>query len=142
VHSAADPHALFVHRCSHCARRNVGLFRYYELRQIPNFLFALPAWSLSAYGIWTYARGDLDRFLTLGLRASKASGAHPAEGRRVSESGDGASIEQTRARVGSAAGFLSTRALVYVYLWSALMAICVTVLHGQSLACSAARVHR
>ncbi|RKP37479.1 hypothetical protein BJ085DRAFT_36695 [Dimargaris cristalligena] len=46
---------------------NNGFLKYYELKQIPNFLFASPMVILSFAGIISYARYDWLRFLTVGL---------------------------------------------------------------------------
>ncbi|XP_065713325.1 GPI mannosyltransferase 2 [Patagioenas fasciata] len=46
---------------------NVGFLRYFELRQIPNFLLALPVTLLSSWAAWTYLSANPRRCLTLGL---------------------------------------------------------------------------
>ncbi|KAF8952766.1 hypothetical protein BGZ52_003999 [Haplosporangium bisporale] len=45
---------------------NVGFLRYYEIKQIPNFLMAAPMITLSAVGIYSYIMHDTRRALTLG----------------------------------------------------------------------------
>lgn len=52
---------------------NVGLLRYYELRQVPNFLLAAPVAILVAWATWTYVSTHPWLCLTLGLRRSKNS---------------------------------------------------------------------
>ena len=55
---------------------NVGLFAYYELKQVPNFLLAAPTLLMSAAGVVAFARRDVARFLSLGLYSSStAAGA-------------------------------------------------------------------
>ncbi|ORX89815.1 mannosyltransferase [Basidiobolus meristosporus CBS 931.73] len=46
---------------------NCGLFRYYEWKQLPNFLLAAPMVLLSFCGIWSYAAHDLLRFFSVGI---------------------------------------------------------------------------
>lgn len=46
--------------------RNVGFLRYYEVKQIPNFLMAAPMIILSASGIVFYSLYDPRRILSLG----------------------------------------------------------------------------
>ncbi|CAJ0841925.1 9669_t:CDS:2, partial [Entrophospora sp. SA101] len=51
---------------------NCGFFKYYEFKQIPNFLLAMPMISLSVYGIFTYIKYDINRIFTLGLTKKKS----------------------------------------------------------------------
>lgn len=50
---------------------NVGFLRYYELRQVPNFLLATPVAILVAWATWTYVTTHPWLCLTLGLQKSK-----------------------------------------------------------------------
>ncbi|XP_075408960.1 GPI alpha-1,6-mannosyltransferase 2 isoform X2 [Tenrec ecaudatus] len=50
---------------------NVGFLRYYELRQVPNFLLAAPMAVLVAWATWTYVTSQPWLCLTLGLQRSK-----------------------------------------------------------------------
>ncbi|NXQ34881.1 PIGV mannosyltransferase, partial [Alaudala cheleensis] len=51
---------------------NVGFLRYFELRQIPNFLLALPVTLLCSWAAWTYVSTNPRHCLTLGLERSKS----------------------------------------------------------------------
>ncbi|NWV66666.1 PIGV mannosyltransferase, partial [Malurus elegans] len=51
---------------------NVGFLRYFELRQIPNFLLALPVTLLGSWAAWTYVSTNPQHCLTLGLERSKS----------------------------------------------------------------------
>ncbi|XP_005529737.1 PREDICTED: GPI mannosyltransferase 2 [Pseudopodoces humilis] len=51
---------------------NVGFLRYFELRQIPNFLLALPVTLLGSWAAWTYISTNPWHCLTLGLERSKS----------------------------------------------------------------------
>lgn len=51
---------------------NVGFLRYFELRQIPNFLLALPVTLLGSWAAWTYVSTNPRHCLTLGLERSKS----------------------------------------------------------------------
>ncbi|XP_070533797.1 GPI mannosyltransferase 2-like [Ptychodera flava] len=46
---------------------NVGLFQYYELKQIPNFLLALPMIILGCAAVWTYCTARWSHVKVLGL---------------------------------------------------------------------------
>ncbi|KFZ64597.1 GPI mannosyltransferase 2, partial [Podiceps cristatus] len=51
---------------------NVGFLRYFELRQIPNFLLALPVTLLGSWAAWTYIVANPRHCLTLGLERRKS----------------------------------------------------------------------
>ncbi|NWR79952.1 PIGV mannosyltransferase, partial [Centropus unirufus] len=53
---------------------NVGFLRYFELRQIPNFLLALPVTILGSWAAWTYGTANPRHCLTLGLERRKSEG--------------------------------------------------------------------
>lgn len=50
--------------------RNVGLFRYWELKQIPNFLLAVPMMYISLSAIYNYIRLDLKRAVSFSTSTS------------------------------------------------------------------------
>ncbi|KAM9369800.1 GPI mannosyltransferase 2 [Phaethornis superciliosus] len=50
---------------------NVGFLRYFELRQIPNFLLASPVTLLGLWAAWTYVTANPRHCLTLGLERRK-----------------------------------------------------------------------
>ncbi|NXE28619.1 PIGV mannosyltransferase, partial [Ardeotis kori] len=51
---------------------NVGFLRYFELRQTPNFLLALPVTLLGLWAAWTYIIANPRHCLTLGLERRKS----------------------------------------------------------------------
>lgn len=50
---------------------NIGFLRYYELKQVPNFLLAAPVAILVAWATWTYVTTHPWFCLTLGMRRNK-----------------------------------------------------------------------
>ncbi|ORY96337.1 GPI mannosyltransferase 2 [Syncephalastrum racemosum] len=92
---------------------NNGLFAYYELKQIPNFLLAAPIIALSAGGIWLYASKDWTQFLTLGALTSPKT--EPKDGL-------GAAI---------IAEYTSKTAAPFIYLWAFLLVYATTCMHVQ-----------
>ncbi|NXO63938.1 PIGV mannosyltransferase, partial [Phainopepla nitens] len=89
---------------------NVGFLRYFELRQIPNFLLALPVILLGSWAAWTYASTNPRHCLTLGLEKSKSE-------------------ERGKARD----GFCGPAAFVYVVHSTALLAFGFFCMHVQVL---------
>nr|XP_009941845.1 PREDICTED: GPI mannosyltransferase 2 [Opisthocomus hoazin] len=87
---------------------NVGFLRYFELRQIPNFLLALPITLLGSWAAWTYVSANPRHCLTLGLE------------RRRSE-------EEGKPR----AGFCSPAVFVYVVHATALLVFGFCCMHVQ-----------
>ncbi|XP_051493781.1 GPI mannosyltransferase 2 isoform X2 [Apus apus] len=51
---------------------NVGFLRYFELRQIPNFLLAFPVTFLGSWAAWTFVIANPRHCLTLGLERRKS----------------------------------------------------------------------
>lgn len=97
---------------------NVGFLKYYELRQIPNFAFALPMIVLSVVGIFTYIWHDPRTFFTLGL-FSQESG----ENNRSSPS--------TKSSKLSKQPFFSKNLIPFIYLWAFLVFNCLFFVHVQ-----------
>ncbi|XP_068028661.1 GPI mannosyltransferase 2 [Anomalospiza imberbis] len=89
---------------------NVGFLRYFELRQIPNFLLALPVTFLGSWAAWTYISTNPRHCLTLGLERSKSE-------------------ERGKARD----GFCGPAAFVYVVHSTALLAFGFCCMHVQVL---------
>ncbi|NXD83830.1 PIGV mannosyltransferase, partial [Halcyon senegalensis] len=89
---------------------NVGFLRYFELRQIPNFLLALPVTLLGSWAAWTYIVANPRHCLTLGLE------------RRKSE-------DQGKPR----AGFCCPAVFVYVVHATVLLALGFFCMHVQVL---------
>ncbi|NXV72301.1 PIGV mannosyltransferase, partial [Atlantisia rogersi] len=89
---------------------NVGFLRYFELRQIPNFLLALPVTLLGSWAAWTYMAANPRHCLTLGL-----------ERRRGEEEG--------KAR----AGFCCPAVFVYVVHATVLLVFGFLCMHVQVL---------
>ncbi|KFP69522.1 GPI mannosyltransferase 2, partial [Acanthisitta chloris] len=89
---------------------NVGFLRYFELRQIPNFLLALPVTLLGSWAAWTYVVANPRHCLTLGL-----------ERRRTEEE------EKPRD------GFCCPAAFVYVVHATALLVFGFLCMHVQVL---------
>ncbi|CAO3571318.1 unnamed protein product [Mortierella alpina] len=84
---------------------NVGFMRYYEVKQIPNFLMAAPMVILSASGIACYAQYDLRRMLSLGRLSSVSQTAAPS--------------------------FMSLATYPYIVLWAVLLMSSITTMHIQ-----------
>lgn len=87
---------------------NVGFLRYFELRQIPNFLLALPVTLLGSWAAWTYVSTNPRHCLTLGLERSKSE-------------------EKGKPRD----GFCGPAAFVYVVHATALLAFGFSCMHVQ-----------
>jgi phosphatidylinositol glycan class V len=85
----------------------VGFFRYYEIKQIPNFAMAAPMIILSASGIYYYVKFDLHRAWTLGRQQS------------------------SRPQDRDVAPFLSQKMFPYITLWAALLLTNLTTMHIQ-----------
>ncbi|XP_054251416.1 GPI mannosyltransferase 2 [Indicator indicator] len=59
---------------------DVGFLRYFKLRQIPNFLLALPVTLLGSWAAWTYVAANPWHCLTLGLERRKSEEEKPRAG--------------------------------------------------------------
>ncbi|XP_062364968.1 GPI mannosyltransferase 2 isoform X1 [Cinclus cinclus] len=89
---------------------NVGFLRYFELRQIPNFLLALPVTLLGLWASWAYVSTNPWHCLTLGLERSKSE-----ERGKASD------------------GFCGPAAFVYVVHGTALLVFGFSCMHVQVL---------
>ncbi|XP_029396346.1 GPI mannosyltransferase 2 isoform X2 [Mus pahari] len=90
---------------------NVGLLRYYELRQVPNFLLATPVTVLVVWATWTYVTTHPWLCLTLGLQRTK----------------DRENLEKPHR------GFLSPKVFVYLVHAAALLTFGGLCMHVQVL---------
>ncbi|KAK3834018.1 MAG: GPI mannosyltransferase 2 [Linnemannia gamsii] len=81
---------------------NVGFLRYYEVKQIPNFLMAAPMIILSASGIFFYVMFDTHRAFSLGQLINKHTPP-----------------------------FMSLATFPYIVLWAALLLSNITTMHIQ-----------
>ncbi|KAG0337523.1 hypothetical protein BG000_005315 [Podila horticola] len=85
---------------------NVGFLRYYEIKQIPNFLMAAPMITLSAVGIYSYIMHDTQRALTLGR-------------------------DSTYAGRNQTPPFMSQAMFPHIVLWAVLLLSNITTMHIQ-----------
>ncbi|KAG0379397.1 hypothetical protein BGX24_000562 [Mortierella sp. AD032] len=86
---------------------NVGFLRYYEVKQIPNFLMAAPMIILSASGIFFYVMFDPHRAFSLGRSpTSELINKHTPP-------------------------FMSPATFPYIVLWAALLLSNITTMHIQ-----------
>ncbi|XP_006862314.1 PREDICTED: GPI mannosyltransferase 2 [Chrysochloris asiatica] len=90
---------------------NVGFLRYYELKQVPNFLLAAPVAILVTWATWTYVTTHPWFCLTLGLQRNKSN--------QTLEKPD--------------PGFLSPQVFVYLVHASVLLLFGVLCMHVQVL---------
>ncbi|CAG8561373.1 5700_t:CDS:2 [Funneliformis caledonium] len=88
---------------------NGGFLKYYEVKQIPNFLLASPMIFLSFYGIYSYSKFDLKRILTLGLQQRS----------------------ETTLESSSSPYYRTHELLPFIYLWAVLLVYSITVMHVQ-----------
>ncbi|KAE8623900.1 hypothetical protein XENTR_v10005773 [Xenopus tropicalis] len=91
----------------------VGLLRYFQLRQLPNFLLALPVILLGTRAIWEYGCANVNLCLTLGLWEKRQK---------------------------SSSGYYGPRIFVYVAHLTALMMFGVFCMHVQVKECNS-RLH-
>ncbi|XP_039268740.2 GPI alpha-1,6-mannosyltransferase 2-like isoform X1 [Styela clava] len=70
--------ASFPNIYSHVQKQHwdVGLFMYYRIRKIPNFILALPCALLVAYGIFHYLRANRIQIVSLGLLTDYTNSKH------------------------------------------------------------------
>uniref|UniRef100_A0A803JIR5 GPI mannosyltransferase 2 n=1 Tax=Xenopus tropicalis TaxID=8364 RepID=A0A803JIR5_XENTR len=61
----------------------VGLLRYFQLRQLPNFLLALPVILLGTRAIWEYGCANVNLCLTLGLWEKRQKSSSGYYGPRI-----------------------------------------------------------
>ncbi|KAF9131258.1 hypothetical protein BGW39_002041 [Mortierella sp. 14UC] len=86
---------------------NVGFLRYYEVKQIPNFLMAAPMIILSASGIIYYVLFDTHRVFSLGRSSTPVS-----SNKRIPP-------------------FMSLATFPYIVLWGVLLLSNITTMHIQ-----------
>ncbi|KAM4797133.1 GPI mannosyltransferase 2 [Rhinophrynus dorsalis] len=62
---------------------NVGLLRYFQLHQLPNFFLAVPVIFLSIWALWDYSQANKQLCVTLGLWRVQAMPSFGYHGSRV-----------------------------------------------------------
>ncbi|KAI9294751.1 mannosyltransferase [Neoconidiobolus thromboides FSU 785] len=89
---------------------NNGFLKYYEWKQLPNFLLAMPFILISIYGIWEYIKVNKIRFFSLGLFKQNS--------------------ETTK--IGNNHPYLhNDQLLPHLYLWSFMLIYCIFFMHIQ-----------
>ncbi|RHZ83134.1 hypothetical protein Glove_99g42 [Diversispora epigaea] len=94
---------------------NCGFLRYYEIKQIPNFVLASPMIILSLFGIYKYARYDLKRILSLNLISGNLADKTSSSSEKKND----------------CSPYFSTSILPFIYLWAILLLYVITSMHIQ-----------
>ncbi|CAG8541837.1 17227_t:CDS:2, partial [Acaulospora morrowiae] len=110
---------------------NCGFLRYYEVKQIPNFLLASPMIALSLFGIYKYANYDYKRVLSLGLTQTRSLKSDTGTSHIISSK---TSLNEENIRSSqyqSTSSYFSNVILPFIYLWTALLLYAITSMHIQ-----------
>ncbi|XP_033879418.3 GPI mannosyltransferase 2-like isoform X2 [Acipenser ruthenus] len=99
---------------------NVGFLRYYKLRQVPNFLLALPVTVLGTAAAWQYCTANPWFCLQLGL----------IDGKQKGQRGENPDLKGSDK---PASGFYSPKVFVYLVHATVLLAFGVFCMHIQVL---------
>uniref|UniRef100_A0A8C8R592 GPI mannosyltransferase 2 n=1 Tax=Pelusios castaneus TaxID=367368 RepID=A0A8C8R592_9SAUR len=94
---------------------NVGFLRYFETKQVPNFLLAVPVIVLGSWAAWVYLTANPQHCLMLGLVRNKSEGRKGENSNKPVE------------------GFCCSRVFVYMVHATALLAFGILCMHVQVL---------
>lgn len=104
--------------------RGVGFLRYFQLKQLPNFLLASPILSLAVCSVLHYVRSQPEIFFSLGFRASngeKRPTASPLSLDRVPESTSSHLKEKSSAKMQGTSFKLNRINYLFMYIFLAVM---------------------
>lgn len=105
----------------------VGLFRYFQLQQLPNFLLALPVLCLSFAGCWSYFSQDWTRALLLGIYRAAPRQLGTAAQRWPTKS----TVDKRHGLASAEHGFGNDRVAPYVYQLGLMTACACLVMNVQ-----------
>lgn len=116
--------------------RGVGFLRYFQLKQLPNFLLASPILSLAVCSVLHYVRSQPKIFFSLGFRASngeKRPTASPLSLDRVPESNSSHLKEKSSAKMQGTAFKLKLNRINYLFMciFLAVMVILVPLIKNN-----------
>lgn len=114
--------------------RGVGFLRYFQLKQLPNFLLAFPILSLAVFSVLHYVRSQPEIFFSLGFRASngeKRPTASPLSLDRVPESNSSHLKEKSSAKMQGTAFKLNHINYLFMCIFLAVMVILVPLIKNN-----------
>jgi phosphatidylinositol glycan class V len=115
--------------------RGVGFLRYFQLKQLPNFLLASPILSLAVCSVLHYVRSQPEIFFSLGFRASNGEKRPPAASPlsldRVPESDSSHLKEKSSAKMQGTAFKLNHINYLFMCIFLAVMVILVPLIKNN-----------